>query len=79
MLAIPEPQGEAARLHDWAITSPGPYWSSVLPPPKRGMQILPLVVLNVHYARCLEETTPVPRGYQPPPVCDDPTSLRHSL
>ena len=52
MLAVSDPQGEDARLHAQAITSSDPYWPSVVPAPKRGLQHLPLVVLMVHHGLC---------------------------
>ena len=79
MVAVPEPQAEAARLHAWAVTLSGPDWSSMVPPPKHNPQHLPLVVLIVHHDRCPEGTTLDPQRSQPPPESNDPISPRHLI
>jgi len=77
MLAVPEPQGEAARPHAQAVTSSGPYWPSVVPPPRGDPQQPPLVVLMVHDDRCLEGNISDTQRSQPPSPVTQPARDTH--
>ena len=79
ILAVPEPQGETARPHTRAVISSGPYWSSVVPPPRRDPRHLPLVLVTVHDNRHLGGTTSVPQRSQTLPGSGDPTGPRRLL